>query len=79
MADKTLTVTLVKSIIGQKPKTRATVRSLGLRRMQQTVEHQDTPDVRGMLHKVAHLIKVEEPVSRNGCRRNRPRGTGTGN
>ncbi len=60
MADKTLTVTLVKSIIGQKPKTRATVRSLGLRRMQQTVEHQDTPDVRGMLHKVAHLIKVEE-------------------
>ncbi len=60
MADKTLTVTLVKSIIGQKPKTRATVRSLGLRRMQQTVEHQDTPDVRGMLHKVAHLVKVEE-------------------
>ena len=60
MADKTLTVTLVKSIIGQKPKTRATVRSLGLRRMQQTVEHQDTPDVRGMLHKVAHMVKVEE-------------------
>jgi large subunit ribosomal protein L30 len=60
MADKTITVTLVKSIIGQKPKNRATVRSLGLRRMQQTVEHQDTPDVRGMLHKVAHLVKVEE-------------------
>ncbi len=56
MADKTITVTLIKSIIGQKPKNRATVRSLGLRRMHQTVEHQDTPDVRGMLHKVAHLV-----------------------
>jgi large subunit ribosomal protein L30 len=60
MAEKHLTVTLIKSTIGQKPKTRATVRSLGLRRMQQTVEHQDTPDVRGMLHAVAHLVKVEE-------------------
>ena len=60
MADKNLTVTLIKSTIGEKPKTRATVRSLGLRRMQQTVEHADTPDVRGMLHRVAHLVKVEE-------------------
>ncbi|MGZ5382713.1 MAG: 50S ribosomal protein L30 [Acidimicrobiia bacterium] len=60
MADKHITVTLVKSTIGEKPKTRATVRSLGLRRMQQTVEHRDTPDVRGMVHAVAHLVKVEE-------------------
>ncbi len=60
MAVKNITVTLVKSTIGEKPKNRATVRSLGLRRMQQTVEHQDTPDVRGMLHAVAHLVKVEE-------------------
>lgn len=60
MADKHITVTLVKSTIGEKPKTRATVRSLGLRRMQQTVEHQDTPDVRGMIHAVAHLVEVEE-------------------
>ncbi len=60
MVDKHITVTLIKSTIGQKPKTRATVRSLGLRRMQQTVEHQDTPDIRGMLHAVAHLVKVEE-------------------
>lgn len=60
MAVKNITVTLVKSTIGQKPKNRATVRSLGLRRMHQTVEHQDTPDVRGMLHAVAHLVKVEE-------------------
>lgn len=60
MADRHITVKLIKSTIGQKPKTRATVRSLGLRRMQQTVEHQDTPDIRGMLHAVAHLVKVEE-------------------
>lgn len=60
MAKKKLTVTLVKSTIGQKPKNRATVRSLGLRRMHQSVQHEDTPDVRGMLHKVQHLVKVEE-------------------
>ncbi|HKZ30507.1 MAG TPA: 50S ribosomal protein L30 [Acidimicrobiia bacterium] len=60
MAEKNLTVTLIKSTIGQKPKTRATVRSLGLRRLQQTVEHRDTPDVRGMLARVAHLVQVEE-------------------
>ena len=60
MANKNITVTPIKSTIGQKPKTRATVRSLGLRRLRQTVEHQDTPDVRGMLHAVAHMVKVEE-------------------
>lgn len=55
-----LSVTLVKSAIGQKPKNRATLRSLGLRKMHQTVEHDDTPDIRGMLHKVQHLVEVEE-------------------
>jgi large subunit ribosomal protein L30 len=55
-----LNVTLVKSAIGQKPKNRATLRSLGLRRMHQTVQHDDTPSVRGMLHKVQHLVQVEE-------------------
>ncbi len=57
---KKLNVTLKRSVIGEKPKTRATVRGLGLRRLHQTVEHEDTPDVRGMLHKVRHLIEVEE-------------------
>lgn len=57
---KRLSVTLVKSAIGQKPKNRATLRSLGLRRMHQTVQHDDTPDVRGMLHRVRHLVEVEE-------------------
>ena len=60
MADKTLKVTLRRSVIGEKPKTRATVRSLGLRKLHQTVEHRDTPSVRGMIHRVRHLVEVEE-------------------
>lgn len=59
MAGK-LSVTLKRSVIGEKPKTRATVRGLGLRKMHQTVEHDDTPDVRGMLAKVRHLVEVQE-------------------
>jgi large subunit ribosomal protein L30 len=58
MAKKKIEVTLIKSPIGEKPKTRATVRSLGLRRMHQTVLHDDTPDVRGMVNKVKHLVSV---------------------
>ncbi len=60
MADKTISVTLSKSLIGEKPKNRATVRGLGLRKMRQTVEHRDTPEIRGMIHAVAHLVEVEE-------------------
>lgn len=60
MADKKLKVTLKRSVIGQKPKTRATVESLGLRKLHQTREHTDTPALRGMLHKVRHLVEVEE-------------------
>ena len=57
---KSLRITLRKSVIGEKPKTRANVRSLGLRKMHQVVEHRDTPEIRGMLHRVAHLVAVEE-------------------
>lgn len=57
MAER-LKITLRGSLIGEKPKTRATVRALGLRRPHQTVEHRDTPDVRGMIEKVAHLVEV---------------------
>jgi large subunit ribosomal protein L30 len=60
MAKKTVKVTLRRSVIGQKPKARATVESLGLRRIRQTVEHPDSPALRGMLHKVRHLVEVEE-------------------
>ncbi len=57
---KTLHVTLVRSPIGFTKDQKATVRALGLRRMHQTVEHPDTPAVRGMLTKVIHLLKIEE-------------------
>jgi large subunit ribosomal protein L30 len=56
----TLRVTLVRSVINTTRDQRATTRSLGLRRIRQQVELPDTPIVRGMLHKVRHLIRVEE-------------------
>ncbi|MDP2810186.1 MAG: 50S ribosomal protein L30 [Rhodocyclaceae bacterium] len=58
-ADKKIKVTLVKSVIGTKQDHRATVRGLGLRRLNHTVELQDTAAVRGMIHKVAYLVKCE--------------------
>ena len=57
---KTLRVTLVRSPIGFTKDQKATVFALGLHRLHQTVEHSDTPAVRGMLTKVIHLLKVEE-------------------
>ncbi len=57
---KTLKVTLKRSLIGEKPKTRATVEGLGLRKINQTVVKPDSPSLRGMLHKVKHLVEVEE-------------------
>ena len=57
---KYLRVTLVKSPIGYSKKQKSTVRALGLRRMHQTVEHVDSPALRGMLFKVKHLFEVEE-------------------
>jgi large subunit ribosomal protein L30 len=56
----TLKITLVRSTIGEKPKARATVRSLGLRKINQTTERPDSPDVRGMIDRVRHLVEVEE-------------------
>ena len=55
-----LRITLVRSPIGYRREQRATVRSLGLRRMHQTVERPDTPIVRGQIFKVQHLVKVEQ-------------------
>jgi large subunit ribosomal protein L30 len=57
---KTVRVTLVKSPIGYNEVQKRTVRALGLRRMHQTVEINDSPAVRGMITKVIHLLKVEE-------------------
>ncbi len=54
-----LKVTQVKSIIGTRESHRACVRGLGLRRLNQTVEVEDTPAVRGMINKVYYLVKCE--------------------
>ncbi len=59
-SQNTLRITLRRSVIGQKPKTRATVRGLGLCRIDHTVTHADRPEIRGMIHRVRHLVEVEE-------------------
>lgn len=59
MTDKTIKVTLVKSLIGTKQSHRATVRGLGLRRLNSSAELQDTPSVRGMINKVSYLLRCE--------------------
>ena len=59
MADK-LKITLTKSKIGQKPKTRATVEALGLNKIGKTVEMPDNDAVRGMIQRVRHMVRVEE-------------------
>jgi large subunit ribosomal protein L30 len=55
-----LKATQVKSVIGSKQDHKRTVRALGLKRIRDSRVHDDTPQVRGMLHKVRHLIRVEE-------------------
>jgi large subunit ribosomal protein L30 len=57
---KRLKVTLLKSLIGLSPKQEATVKALGLRRIRQAVEHEDTPTIRGMIRVVPFCVKVEE-------------------
>ncbi|NYE57960.1 50S ribosomal protein L30 [Carboxydothermus ferrireducens] len=58
--EKKLKITLVKSVIGQSERQKATVKSLGLRKLNQSVIKADTPEIRGMINKVSHLLKVEE-------------------
>jgi large subunit ribosomal protein L30 len=57
---KTLRVTLVRSPIGDPEPQKRTARALGLRRMNQTIEHEDSPAVRGMITKIVHLVRIEE-------------------
>lgn len=57
---KTVKVTQLKSAIGRLPKHRATLKGLGLRRINHTVELEDTPSVRGMINKVYYMVKVED-------------------
>lgn len=58
MANKTVKVTLIKSPIGALKKHKACLTGLGLRRIRQAVEVEDTPAVRGMINKVIHLVEV---------------------
>ncbi|CUS48560.1 MAG: LSU ribosomal protein L30 RpmD [Idiomarinaceae bacterium HL-53] len=60
MAKKTIKVTQTRSSIGRLPKHKATLRGLGLRRINHTVELEDTPSVRGMVNQVYYMVKVEE-------------------
>ncbi len=57
---KILRITLVKSAIGYSVTHKRTVRALGFHHLNQVVEHEDTPALRGMLSKVNHLVKIEE-------------------
>ncbi|GIN22806.1 MAG TPA: 50S ribosomal protein L30 [Bacillus bacterium] len=59
MAQK-LAVTLKRSLIGRTQDQRDTVKALGLRKLHQTVEHDDNPAIRGMINKVSHLVEVKE-------------------
>lgn len=55
-----LRIKLIKSVIGSKKDQKATVEALGLKKISQVVEKNDTPEVRGMVNKVRHLVEVEE-------------------
>jgi large subunit ribosomal protein L30 len=57
---KRLRITWTKSAIGYSERQKRTIRALGLRRLGHTVEHEDTPVIRGMLDKVRHLVQVQE-------------------
>ena len=59
-AKKTLKITLVRSPIGFNKTQAATVQGMGLRKIRHTVELADTPETRGMIHKVRHLVEVAE-------------------
>ncbi|MEA2499853.1 MAG: large subunit ribosomal protein [Actinomycetota bacterium] len=55
-----LKVTQVRSALGRGAKQQGTIRALGLRRLGQTVVHEDKPEIRGMINAVSHLVEVEE-------------------
>ncbi|MDW3216174.1 MAG: 50S ribosomal protein L30 [Ilumatobacteraceae bacterium] len=60
MSENTISVKQVKSAIGEKPKARGTLRALGLGRIGKTNTLPDRPEIRGMIHRVPHLIEVTE-------------------
>jgi len=68
-----LRIKLVKSVIGNVPRNVATVRALGLGKTGSTVEHEDNPVIRGMVHHVKHLLSVENIPGQVPVKSNRPR------
>ena len=60
-SSKTLSITLIKSPIGRLKNHKASIAGLGLRKIGQTVEVEDSPSVRGMIKRVSYLLKVEDP------------------
>jgi large subunit ribosomal protein L30 len=58
--EKIVRITLTKSPIGYSQRHKGTIRALGLKRLHQTVEHVDSPTLRGMLYKVNHLVEIGE-------------------
>ena len=57
---KQFEITLKKSLIGRNPRQRATIKALGLRKIGHTVTHDDTPQIRGMIHKTDFMLDVKE-------------------
>ncbi len=69
-----LRIKLVRSLIGQNPRNRATVAALGLRKMQQVVLKEDTPVIRGMVHHVKHMLSVEVVEGGEAPKKSTPKG-----
>ena len=63
---KKLKIKLANSWIGHPKYQRATLQALGLRRLNQVVIHEDSPPVRGMIRKVAHLVRIEDYIAEEG-------------
>jgi large subunit ribosomal protein L30 len=57
---KTIKITLKRSLIGRNDKMKRVIASMGLRKINQTVTHKDSPVIRGMIHKTSHLVEVVE-------------------
>tara|TARA_B100000073_G_scaffold101022_2_gene80451 strand:- start:7057 stop:7242 length:186 start_codon:yes stop_codon:yes gene_type:complete len=60
MSKNIIKISLVKSPIGSSSKQRKILESLGVKKINQTIEHKDTPEIQGMIKKVKHLINIEE-------------------
>ena len=60
---KSVNIKLVRSVIGRPEKQRKIIRALGLRRMNHEVVHEDTPSIRGMIHRISHMVDVHEAKS----------------